>query len=246
MSTLYVVRHGQAQFFSDDYDQLSDLGVQQGRALGEYWSAQGVMPDAIYTGTLVRQRKTAAAAADSAALIGHIWPQPIELPGLDEYPADDIMEKLLPALRQGNPRIDQLAVAFETAAGEQDRYRSFHRLLEAVMARWVANDYGDPASGAASVNALVSWEQFSDGVRAAVSRSMSDAASGSTIAVFTSGGPVGVSVQTVLDAPQMKAAELNWRVYNCSVTRFAFSGSRVVLDSFNGTAHLDSEMLTYR
>ena len=38
MSRLFVIRHGQASFLADDYDQLSPLGEEQGRALGAYWA----------------------------------------------------------------------------------------------------------------------------------------------------------------------------------------------------------------
>jgi broad specificity phosphatase PhoE len=107
------------------------------------------------------------------------------------------------------------------------------------MQRWIAADYGDIAS-------LKSWASFSGGVRSALADVMQSAGSGKTVAVFTSGGPVGVSVQTALDAPDLKAADLNWRVHNCSVTRFTFSGDRVSLDAFNDTAHLEPEMLTFR
>jgi broad specificity phosphatase PhoE len=37
MGTLYLVRHGQASFGADDYDQLSPLGQQQTVRLGEYF-----------------------------------------------------------------------------------------------------------------------------------------------------------------------------------------------------------------
>jgi broad specificity phosphatase PhoE len=40
MGTLYLVRHGQASFGADDYDQLSELGGA-GVRLGEHWRAQG-------------------------------------------------------------------------------------------------------------------------------------------------------------------------------------------------------------
>ncbi|MCO8647501.1 histidine phosphatase family protein, partial [Burkholderia multivorans] len=36
MAELFLVRHGQASFGTDDYDRLSDVGVQQGVWLGEY------------------------------------------------------------------------------------------------------------------------------------------------------------------------------------------------------------------
>ena len=75
---------------------------------------------------------------------------------------------------------------------------------------------------------------------------MSNAGRGNTIAVFTSGGPVAISVQTILQAPEFKAAELNWRVHNCSVTRYTFSGERVTLDAFNDVSHLPVDMRSYR
>ena len=37
MGQLILVRHGQASFGAEDYDQLSDLGKRQGYRLGEYW-----------------------------------------------------------------------------------------------------------------------------------------------------------------------------------------------------------------
>jgi broad specificity phosphatase PhoE len=49
-----------------------------------------------------------------------------------------------------------------------------------------------------------------------------------------------------LQAPDIKAADLNWRVHNCSVTRYTFSGERVSLDTFNDVSHLPPGMHTYR
>ena len=61
MGTLYLVRHGQASFGADDYDQLSALGQAQARRLGEYWR-ESLGPelrfDAVLTGTLRRQLQT--------------------------------------------------------------------------------------------------------------------------------------------------------------------------------------------
>jgi broad specificity phosphatase PhoE len=41
MGTLYLVRHGQASFGADDYDQLSALGRRQSVRLGEYLRGKG-------------------------------------------------------------------------------------------------------------------------------------------------------------------------------------------------------------
>jgi broad specificity phosphatase PhoE len=59
MGTLYLVRHGQASFGADDYDQLSPLGRQQAVRLGEYWRGSRARRfDAVLTGTLRRHTQT--------------------------------------------------------------------------------------------------------------------------------------------------------------------------------------------
>ena len=51
MSTLTVVRHAQARPFEKDSDRLSEIGDLQARALGEYWSRNGIAFDEVWCGT---------------------------------------------------------------------------------------------------------------------------------------------------------------------------------------------------
>ena len=74
MSSLALVRHGQASFFAENYDQLSPLGEQQARLLGEYWLRRGVRFDEVYTGPRVRQIETAALAGEAFARAGYLGP----------------------------------------------------------------------------------------------------------------------------------------------------------------------------
>lgn len=60
MAELIVVRHGQASFGATNYDELSDLGRQQSRALGETLRALDWVPDRVITGSLERQKQTLA------------------------------------------------------------------------------------------------------------------------------------------------------------------------------------------
>lgn len=241
MSRLYLVRHGQARFFTDDYDRLSEKGEAQAEALARHWLQRGMEVHDAFCGTLRRQRRTGEVVRDIYREEARRFPDIRCLPGLDEYPADDIMDTLLPLLRERESNIEDLAAAFESAAEGRERYRSFHRLLEAVMARWIAGDY--PPEG---TEGLMSWACFSQGVRQAFRDIMAGAGSGENVAIFTSGGPVGISVQTALSAPDQTAADLNWRVHNGSVTSFTFSGSRISLDGFNDVAHLTPDLLTFR
>ncbi len=59
MSDIYMIRHGQASFSSENYDRLSTLGCLQSEILGESLSHMGIFFDAIYSGSLERQRHTA-------------------------------------------------------------------------------------------------------------------------------------------------------------------------------------------
>jgi broad specificity phosphatase PhoE len=239
MSTLLLVRHGQARLFTDNYDRLSELGLSQAEALGRFWLDRGIRPDSVYSGTMLRQGQTADAVGNVFTGQGEVWPTRQEVVGLNEYPGEEITASLLPVLSNSDAGVQRLAADFESSMSRADKYRNLHRLLEAVIARWVKNDYGD-------ADVPLSWKTFSDGVRKSLRDVMSNAGSGKTIAVFTSGGPVAISVQSTLGAPDIKAAELNWRVHNCSVTRYTFSGERLSLDAFNDIAHLPPAMHTYR
>ena len=239
MSTLLLVRHGQASLFTDNYDRLSDVGLSQAEALGKHWLERDIRPDGVYSGTLTRQWQTANKIGEVFTNSREAWPAPQEIPGLNEYPAKEITESLVPALRTKDASFDRLVSDLESSNSHEEKYRHLHRLLEVVIARWVLDDYD-------GVDVPLSWKTFSEGVRAALRDVMSSAGRGQTIAIFTSGGPVAISVQTVLQAPDSKAAELNWRVHNCSVTRYTFSGERLSLDAFNDVFHLPVDMHTYR
>lgn len=84
---LWLVRHGQAAFASDDYDRLTDLGWQQARWLGEHLAGMEVGFDRVASGTLRRQRETAEAISDELKIAPEV------VPGLEEYSAHTLLEK---------------------------------------------------------------------------------------------------------------------------------------------------------
>jgi broad specificity phosphatase PhoE len=89
VSTLYVIRHGQASFGAVDYDNLTDLGREQSLALGKW--LQRLEIDAVYTGPRRRHRDTTRLMCEAYGAI----PESIEVAGLDEYPAEVIMRRAL-------------------------------------------------------------------------------------------------------------------------------------------------------
>jgi broad specificity phosphatase PhoE len=114
MSTLTVVRHGQARPFDSNPDRLSPLGEEQSRALAEYWKRIGITFDELWSGSLNRQKQTADLAVGRAPEISADW---------NEYDANGILHQFAPPYD------------LEDTA---DRNRKFQKIFEPAMLSWIA------------------------------------------------------------------------------------------------------------
>jgi broad specificity phosphatase PhoE len=239
MSQLTLIRHGQAAAFTSDSDRLTDLGRRQAQKLGAYLVAANAHFDEVFTGTLKRQLETEQLVAEAMCDARLPWPQAHRTAGWNEYDAGAIMGKLAPALAERDQQFARLTEDFRANAESRERNRYFQRMFELLMDCWV--------SGEIAVDGVEAFEAFHDRVTRARADILERAGS-RKVAVFTSGGPIGVCVQLTLQSPKPIALRLNWRVKNCSLTELMFSGtSRLSLDSFNTTPHLDSdELLSFR
>jgi broad specificity phosphatase PhoE len=239
MGTLLLVRHGQARPFEKVSDQLSDIGEQQARVLGRYLIEHGRRFDEVYSGNLTRQRRTAEIVGQQFAEAGLPWPEHRMIPGLNEYDADGVMHKLIPAIAERDERFRQLLVAFEENRQSPDRNRHFQKMFEVATKAWL--------NGELEVEGVESWQDFKTRVRLALKQILEVEGSGRRVVAFTSGGVIGTSVQMALNAPDQQALQLNWRVRNCSLTEFTFGKDRISLDMFNAIPHLtDVGLQTYR
>jgi broad specificity phosphatase PhoE len=239
MSWLTLVRHGQASFFAEDYDQLSPLGQTQARLLGEHWCRRGVVFGEVYTGPRARQRQTAEVVGACYRRAGLPWPEPAMLAELDEYDFGGLLQRLAPALAAQDPGFSDLVEGYRRSVGEAEQGRAFQRMFEALTLHWLA--------GLSALEGLESWLAFRDRVRRGLEHIRTRPGSGRRVAAFTSGGFIGTTVQHALAAPDRSALEVNWRLRNCSLTELVFSRHRLTLDSFNTVPHLeDAELWTYR
>jgi len=108
--------------------------------------------------------------------------------------------------------------------------RQLQKQFETMMPLWIAGKLAAPQ--------VESWTAFRDRVLRGLHKIIGREAPSRRVVVFTSGGPIGVAVQTVLHTPEPIAIEINWRIKNCSLTEFVFSRGRISLDTFNTTPHL--------
>ena len=211
MGTLYLVRHGQASFGADDYDQLSPLGLQQAQRLGAHWLAHGQRFDTVLMGTLRRHAQTLDGIAQGLPGL----PAPQVLPSLDEYDSLALIRAIHtePLQKPNTPEL----------------YRHHFRLLCDAIAQWMA--------GVISPLGMPSWEDFSLGVRRVLDQVRRDPADQNVLLV-SSGGPISTAVGEVLGtAPEVTIA-LNMRIRNSAVTEFSVSPKRLMLQTFNTLPHL--------
>jgi len=236
MSTLYFIRHGQASFGKNNYDRLSLTGVKQSRILGNYLNKINLHFDAIYCGTMERQVKTAAEYYACCAETDSPAPEIIHDNRFNEFDGEGVLKILLPVLLTEQPRY-----RFDSDNLLKDR-GSFQRIFEAVMTMW--------ASGKYDMKGVSTWNEFTDGVNRAINEIMIKHSGGKNVAVFTSGGPISVVVQRVLDLTPQKAMDIRDMIVNTSITRFRYSQERIMISSFNEYPHLeesdDKNIITYR
>ncbi|MEV7397860.1 histidine phosphatase family protein [Aeromicrobium sp. NPDC092404] len=117
MGSVHLIRHGQASWGSDDYDQLSPVGVQQSSALGMSWEASGWAPTAAVAGSMTRHAQTAIAAIDASGQG-------------DGYDVD-----------AGWNEYDHLAIARAHDPGSLTKDpKEFQRLLNVALDRWMAGE----------------------------------------------------------------------------------------------------------
>ncbi len=237
MSTLLLIRHGQARAFDADSDKLTEKGIEQAKRTGEFLAQAGVELDEIVTGTLERQRHTAELVAEAFRAAGRSFPTAEVDARFNEYDAGGILGTLLPALTARDATVKRLSDEFQAAAARPDRNRYFQRLFEALMDAWQSGEAVSPGV-----------ESFADfhGRASQAFRDVTSRGGSRRVAVFTSGGPIGVCLQEALEAPPRSSLRINWRVKNASMTEMTFSEGRVSVDSFNVVLHLTPELRTFR
>jgi broad specificity phosphatase PhoE len=239
MGRVFLVRHAQASFLELDYDKLSPTGQAQARVLGEYWARHKIAFNRVGTGPRVRHRDTEKAVREIYAKNGLNFPEPIIFDEFDEFQGDVVLEKSLPHLADTNPRIRDLEAAVRAANSPPQRRRNFQRLFETVVTMWV--------NGELNVPGVEPWESFISRVNRGLDRFLSSARKNENNVIFTSGGPVAVSVQRALRLSPQDTLRVAWMPRNCSYSEFLFSGNRFTLSTFNSFQHLDDPtLLTYR
>lgn len=215
---LLLIRHGQASFGADDYDRLSELGETQSRVLGAWLAANDSKPELVAIGPRQRHRHTAELCLQAAGIDAELR----VLDGLDELDHVEVLARHRPDLDGA----DALRAEMRTHADPQ---RAFQQLFAAAVSRW--------SSGRHDAEYARSWPQFRAATLAALQTLAQHPAQ--RIWAFTSGGPIAVIINAVLEAPIAQAFRLSWPLVNTGMTELRV-GDSTSLITYNSFAHLQT------
>ncbi len=237
MADIFLVRHGQASFGSDNYDQLSELGYQQGRLLGQHFLQQQKQFDALYAGSLARQQQTGQALIDTYRAAGVNTPELTIDPNWNEFDNHEQVERLLPDLIQRKPELKA------DADNMLNDKKSFQKILRAVFQYWILEE--PQCAG------LESWPEAKQRFERALKHAMQNNKAGKSAAAFTSGGTIAAVTASVMGVGADKVYGLFEPVINASITRLVHNQSTISLSSFNEHQYLNAlspnkNMISYR
>ena len=223
MSRILLVRHGQASFGADDYDNLSPTGHEQSRVLGAALAARGMSADVVVAGEMKRHAQTAAGVLEGAG-----WSAGVDVDdGWNEF-----------------DHLQVLAVHDQptTVEGETEKV-AFQRWFEEATLRWTSGDHDEHYDE--------SFSAFTSRVSTALGRLVDGLPAKGTAVVLTSGGPIAWAAASLLADDDRARTDLWLRLnpvsINSGVSTVVCGARGTTLVSFNAHDHLTSpDLLTYR
>jgi broad specificity phosphatase PhoE len=232
MTTIYLIRHGQASFGADDYDALSPLGFEQARVLGEVLAARVSRTAALHSfvGSMRRHRETAQTCLAAMALPDI----PIVDPGFNEFDHEAVIDAHEPRWRDRALMRSELTLA-------TDPRQAFQRVFEPALARWTGGandaDYHEP------------WPAFRARCETALANVIQRLERGDNALVFTSGGTITALCLGLMNLSIADAFRLNWRFANAGITKLTVGRAGPAVASLNEHGHFEGEragLLTFR
>lgn len=224
MSSLLLVRHGQASFGGARYDELSVKGKSQASATGIWMRERGAHFDRMLSGPRQRQIETArlilnASKRESLSGLNLVS-------NLDEFAEG---EEILSVAEENS----ELSLMGKTDVARSQVFRLYS---EAYLA-WFRGEQalGGRASFSEFREHVLDWFWTYTG---------QSGVSGQKTLAVTSAGVISVIVCEVLGFSEERWPDFISVLDNASVTEILYSDRRVSLRSFNSTGHLSTNMLS--
>jgi broad specificity phosphatase PhoE len=237
MSKIYLIRHAQASFLADDYDNLSDKGKLQSEALGQYFVANDIRFDKLFIGNLKRHQQTLDGFRQEYISKKIELPKPVYLEALNEHHALDALQFYY----------DDFIAQNHTAKKLQQEAQKHPELKQKNTVQIFALFLKAYASGKYAENhkTIQSWSSFREQTKKGVASILDQISKGETIGIFTSGGTKSAIIGDCLNISEEKISELNLVIRNTSFSQLLFSNNKLNVLSLNETPHLPKALITF-
>jgi broad specificity phosphatase PhoE len=241
LSTVYLVRHGQAGT-RDAYDSLSEQGKKQSRLLGEHWLAHHLRFDAAYAGGLRRQQQTAEEVTDAYVRAGISFPAVQTEAGWNEFDLADVYREIAPQLCADSPefRREYLGMLDQVRTSGGRHAANIHRKWQPcdtkIVNAWIHGRYVYRGEG---------WTQFCERVSSCKAKIGSRSAH-ENIVIFTSAMPIAIWVGVSLEIFDQRLMRIAGVLYNTSQTILRLRDSQLKLFTFNAAPHLTPAERSHR
>ena len=218
MAVIYLIRHGQASFHEEDYDNLSELGITQAKVLGPCISSKIGSPKIAIQGTMNRHIQTAQYVlssltsndADTTLICNQAW---------NEFDHREILTAY-------HPELSTPATTRNYFHKNKLPKEHFQQLLVAAIERWIGNKH--------SSEYTESWGDFTHRVLHAF-KQLSINYPDQDLVVFTSGGPISLISCHLLGIPLEQLMRVNLALVNCGITKIFIhpTHGRPILSTLN-------------
>ncbi|ANF81816.1 histidine phosphatase family protein [Acinetobacter sp. NCu2D-2] len=216
MTTIYLIRHGQASFGAESYDKLSPNGELQAQLLGRYFDDILKEAPMVVAGSMQRHQQTARLSLDEC------------------FPESDIVTNSAwnefnhqQVFAQYEPRFNQPELLKADVAQHENPRAYLSKIFAGAIERWTGGEYHHEYEE--------SWPDFKSRVETGLQNLCDELAQTQPryAVVFTSGGVISVAVGKILGLSPEKTFALNWAIANTSITTLRLVGNEPQLLSLN-------------
>jgi len=232
LSTVYLVRHGQAGT-CDAYDSLSDPGMRQARLLGEHFVSQGIDFAAAFTGALSRQRQTGEEVSAAFSRAGVSFPSLTIDSQWNEFDLGQVYSEIAPQLcaedHQFRLEYEKMQEQIRVSEGAHAAiHRKWLPCDTKVVSAWISGRYAYSGE---------TWQQFCERV-ASCRLDVGNSQRRENIVVFTSATPIAIWTGMSREICDGRLMQLAGVLYNASYTVMRLRDGQLRLFTFNAATHL--------
>lgn len=237
MSKIFLIRHGQASFLEDEYDNLSPKGIVQSEALGTYFLNNEIQFDKIYIGNLRRHQQTFDGFSTAFSSNGIKLPEPVYLNELNEHQALEAFKLGYDDFIMSNKNAHSLYEELKNNPHVQ--HSNYIQIFGLFFNEFVSGKY--PLNG----HPIQTWSDFRAQTKKGIATVLQNTGQGETVGVFTSGGTKSSIIGDSLDLVDQKISQLNLAIRNTSFSQLYFTKNKLSILSINEIPHLTKELITF-